>query len=108
MGGYKALLNAEISSLSKFARDFFHLLESFGKNENITNFVNIWLLEDPILKIKTSTCGPFELSFYKKKFFPNENRRLYQHKNLTNTAIETLLNELLLLDRVKNEHIINE
>lgn len=106
MGGYKALLNAEILSLSKFARDFFHLLESFGKNENITNFVNIWLLEDPILKIKTSTCGPFQLSFYKKNFFPDENN--YQHKNLTNTAIETLLNELLSLERVKNEQIINE
>ena len=89
MGSYKALSNADNLSLSGTVRDFFHLLESFGKNENIRKFVNIWLLEDPIQKGETSTCGPFQLCFYKNLFFPNENSRLHQHKKLTNTVIET-------------------
>ena len=35
MQGYKKLTNNEMLSLSETPRDFFHLLESFGKNENV-------------------------------------------------------------------------
>ena len=31
-------------SFSEIARDFFHLLESLGKNENVKKLVNVWLL----------------------------------------------------------------
>ena len=57
-------------SFSEIARDFFHLLESLGKNENVKKLVNVWLLEDPIQKTETLTCGPFQLYFYQNLFFP--------------------------------------
>ena len=41
MNGYKNLAEKEIFNLSSAAQDFFHLIYSFGKNENITNFVNV-------------------------------------------------------------------
>ena len=41
MNGYKNLAEKEIFNLSSAAQDFFHLIYSFGKNETITNFVNV-------------------------------------------------------------------
>ena len=34
-------------------QDIFHLIHSFGKNEQLTNFVNVWILQDPIQMRKT-------------------------------------------------------
>ena len=48
----------EIDKLSETAQDFFHLIYCFGKNEKITNFVNFvntWLLEDPLQKKNKKT-----------------------------------------------------
>ena len=89
-------------SLLETARDFFHLLESVGKTENIKKFVNVWLLKDPIQKIETTICGPFPLYFYKHLFFLDENRKLHLCKEPTNLAFETLPNKLFTLDRDKN------
>ena len=47
MNGYKNLAEKEIFSLSSAVQDFFHRIYSFGKNKNLTNFVNVWMLEDP-------------------------------------------------------------
>ena len=75
-------------------KTFFHLIYSFGKNKSITNFVNVWMLEDLIQMVTTITCGPFQLYFYKNVFFPDKSK-LENYKKLTNIALETLLNELL-------------
>ena len=69
MAGYKGLTKNEKMLLLETDRDFFHLLESLGKNENIKKFLNVWLLGDPIQTIETSTCGPFQLYFYEDFFF---------------------------------------
>ena len=59
MNGYKNLTEKELFNLSGAAQDFFHLIYRFGKNENTTNFVNVWMLEDPIQIETTITCGSF-------------------------------------------------
>ena len=46
MNGYDKLTEKKIKLLWGTAEDFFHLIHSFGQNENITNFVNAWMLED--------------------------------------------------------------
>ena len=48
MKGYKNLASIEVSNLFNTAKDFFHFVDSFNKSEKITNFVNMWMLEDPI------------------------------------------------------------
>ena len=50
MNSYQNLVENETKKLSEIAQDLFHLIHSFGKNGNITNFVNMWILEDPIQK----------------------------------------------------------
>ena len=95
---YKKLTNNVMLSLSETTRYFFYLLESFDKNENIEMFVNVWLLEDPIQKTDTSTCGLFQLYFYEKVFSSDQNSKLHPCIKLTNLAIEALLKELFALD----------
>lgn len=89
-------------------KNFLHMLESFGKKEDVKKFANAWLLEDPIQKIDALTCGSFQLYLYENLFFPGEKTRLYSYKKLTSQAMETLLNKLSTLDRDKIEQIINK
>ena len=95
-------------SLSEIARDFFHLLEAFGKTKNIKEFVKVWLLEDPVQQMETTTCGAFQLYFFENLFFPDELTKLHSYQKLTNIAIETILDELFTLDKQKNKQIIND
>ena len=90
-------------SLSEIARDFFHLLEAFGKTKNIKEFVNVWLLEDPVQQMETTTCGAFQLYFFENLFFPDELTKLHSYQKLTNIAIETILEELFTLDKQKKQ-----
>ena len=66
------------------------------------------MLEDPIQKPITVTCGLFQLYFCENIFFPDENSKLHSYKKLMNTALETLLNELFTLNPENNEQTINE
>ena len=91
MNGYKNLAEKEIFNLSIGVQDFFHLIYSFGKKENITNFVNVWTLEDPIQMETTITCRPFQLYFYGNWFFPDKRSKMQSYKKLTNVALGALL-----------------
>ena len=81
VNSYENLAEKETKKLLETAQDLFHLTHSFGKNESITNFVNVWMLEDPMQKPATVTCGPFELYFYKKPFLPRKSANYTVTKN---------------------------
>ena len=70
MNAYEKLAENEIKKLleSTQLKTFFHLIHSFGKNKQLTNFVNVWMLEDPIQIPKTVTW-PFSNIFLRKPFF---------------------------------------
>ena len=53
----------------KLWKIFLHMLESFGKKEDVKKFANVWLLKDPIQKIEASTCGSLQLYLYENLFF---------------------------------------
>ena len=108
MNPYENLAESKTKKPWKTAQDLSHLIHSFGKNKNITNFVKVWMLEDSIQKPTTVTCGPFQLYFCKNFFFPDKNSKLHSYKKLTNTALETLLNGLFTLNPENNEQTINE
>ena len=48
MNAYEKLAESEIKKLLESTQEFFHLIHSFGKNEYLTNFVNVWMLENPM------------------------------------------------------------
>ena len=78
MNSYKKLTKNKTKKLSETAQDQFHMIHSFGKNENITNFVNMWMLEDPIQKPTTDPCGPFQLYFCENLFFFQQKQQTTQ------------------------------
>ena len=82
----------EYDNLSTTAQDFFHFIESFGKQHQLKNFVYIWMLEDLMQKLTTSTCGPFQLYFFENVFNSDENSCKQQDNKITKKTMETLIN----------------
>ena len=108
MNVYDKLTKNEHIKLSESAQDFFHLIHSFAKNEQMTNIVNVWMVEDLIQIPKTVNCGSFQIYIYKNIFLPNKSSKVDSYKKLTNSSTETLLNELFTLDSERKKQTINE
>ena len=62
----------------------------------------------PYTNAQNCDLWTFSNIFLQKPLFPAENRKVHSYKKLTNSAIQTLLNDLFTLDREKNEQTINE
>ena len=61
MNAYKRLKENKIKNFSEGAQHLFCLIHSFGKDEELTNFANVWMFQDPIQMPKTVICGPFQI-----------------------------------------------
>ena len=62
------------------------------------------MLEDPLEL--SLTCRLFQIYFY--FVFPDKDSKLHNQIELTKEALDTLLNELFLLDQGNNERIIKK
>ena len=102
LGACKSLSEEEVNSLSDTARNFFRFVQAFQIKLKLRNFVNIWMVEDRIQDLDSSTCGIFQFYFCDNLFNPNENSKIQEDTKLTKRTIETLLNELFSLDDPNN------
>ena len=68
LGACKTLSEEEIDSLSDTARNFFCFVQAFGIKLKLQNSVNIWMVEDRLQDLDSSTCGIFQLHFYDNLF----------------------------------------
>ena len=101
LGACKELTKDEILSLSDTGRKFFYFVQSFGNKPKLRSFVNIWMVEDRLQDLKTSTCRVFQIYFYKNLFKPGKESKINGETRLTKKAVETLLNEIFTLDNVE-------
>ena len=92
LGACKELSKKEIDSLSDTARDFFHFVQAFGIKLKLRSFVNIWMVEDRIQDLESSTCRIFQLYIYENLFNPDENSKIQNEAKLKKTTMDTLLN----------------
>ena len=105
----KNLPKKGLDSLSNAATIFFHFIQAFGNKLKLRNFVNIWIVEDRVQDLDSSTCSIFYLLFYDNLFNSDENRKIQDKTKLNKKAIETLLNELFFLDNQdKNKQTIRQ
>ena len=105
----KNLSKRELDALSDTATNFFHFIQAFGKKLKLHNFVNIRAVEDRVQDLNSVTCGIFQLYFYNNFFNPDENSKIQNKMRLNKRTIETLLNELFVLDKQEtNEEIIKQ
>ena len=94
----KNLSKVELDSLSDTATIFFHFIQAFRIKLKLHNFANIWMVEDRVQDLNSSTCGIFQLYFCENLFNPEENSKIQGNTKLNKKTVETLLNELFTLD----------
>ena len=56
------------------------------------------MVEDRVQDLSSVTCGIFQLYFYDNLFNPSEKSKIQNFKRLNKRTIETLINELFVLD----------
>ena len=61
------------------------------------------MVDDCFQNLESDTCGLFQLYFYANLFLPEKNSKILNNKNLTISTIQTLLNEIFVLDINENE-----
>ena len=67
------------------------------------------MVEDRLQDLDSSTCGIFQLYFYDNLFNPDENSKIQDSTKLTKKTVETLLNNLFVLnDQNSNEQKMTE
>ena len=60
--------------------------------------MNILILENDVQNLVSSTCGEFQLCFYKDLFDPDEKSKIISHDNLNKKTLETIINEIFYKD----------
>ena len=93
------------SQLNETATYFFHLLYQFAKLKK-TNKMNIVILENNLQELTSSTCGIFQLYFYKNLFDPSIRSTILEHKNLNTTTVQIILNKIFTSETQENERRI--
>ena len=95
---YKKLKESKLKLLTTTAQDLFHMLAKFARYNNVKTDVKLTMVDNELQKTNTSTCGNFQLYFYKNLFNPEKNSKTQHHEKLTKRTTETLLNEIFILD----------
>ena len=68
--------------------------------------MKIVIMENDLQDIKSSTCGIFQLYFYKNLFEPSITSQIIQRNVLNTSTIQTLLNEIFTTQPEENERRI--
>ena len=103
LGACRQLSEDEILSLSDTARNFFYFIQAFGNKLKLRSFINIWMVEDRLQDLDSSTCGIFQIFFYQNLFNPSKNSKIQGETKLNKKTVETLLNEIFTLDDKENK-----
>ena len=102
---WEKLVHTKKEQLTDTAQFFFQLLTQFEKLKK-TNDMNILIVELPVQELTSSTCGLFQLYFYKDIFDPEEKSKLINHETLNKRTIEAILNEIFTTGVNENEQVI--
>ena len=109
LNNYKNLSADELDAVSDTPTNFYRFGQDFDNKLKLHNFVNIWMVEDRIQNLNSVGCGIFQLYFYNNLFKLNENSKIQDQARLNKKTIETLLNELFVLDtQDKNKELIRQ
>ena len=83
---------------SDTATNFFYFIQAFGNKLKLRDSVNIWIVENRVQDLNSETYGIFQLYFNDNFFNPDEKYKTQNKTRLNKRTIETLLNELFVLD----------
>ena len=69
--------------------------------------MNTVIVDNVLQDLMSSTCGIFQLYFYKNLFDPSIESKIINHKKLTEETIKTL-NEIFSTESSENEYKIKQ
>ena len=104
---WENMTHTKEEQLNETAQNFFHLLQQFTELKE-TNDMSILILEQPVQVLTSSSCGIFQLYFYKNLFDPDEKSKIINHENLNKSTIEVIFNEIFSTDVNENEYVIKK
>ena len=87
LGACATLSQHEVDSLSDKARNLFRFIQAFGIKLKLRNFVSIWMVEDRLQDLDSSTCGIFQLYFNDNLFNPDENRKIQNNTKVNRKTV---------------------
>ena len=68
--------------------------------------MKIVILENNLQELTSSTCGIFQLYFYKKLFDPSIKSSILEQETLNTSTVQILLNEIFTSETQENERRI--
>ena len=74
------------SQLTETAQNLFCLMEQFERLKK-SQCMNSLILENRVQNLLSSTCGFFQLYFYKNVFDPDERSKVLDHQKLTENTL---------------------
>ena len=80
-------------------------MEQFAKSKK-SQCMNILVLENRVQNLLRSSCGSFQLYFYKNLFDPDERSKILDHQKLIKNTLETIINEIFSTDINENEYLV--
>ena len=83
----KKLSKVELDSLSDTATNIFQFVQAFGIKLKLRNFVDIWMVEDRLQDLDSSTCSIFQLYFYDNLFNPDKNSKIQENTRLNKKIV---------------------
>ena len=83
----KKLSKVELDSLSDTATNIFQFVQAFGIKLKLRNFVDIWMVEDRLQDLDSSTCSIFQLYFHDNLFNPDENSKIQGNTRLNKKIV---------------------
>ena len=78
----KNLSKKELDFLSDTATNFSHFIQAFRNKLKLCNFVNIWMVEDRVQDLDSSTCDIFQFYFYDNLFNAHQNSKIQEKTKL--------------------------
>ena len=83
----KKLSKVELDSLSDTATNFFQFVQAYDIKLKLLNFVNIWMVEDRLQDLDSSSCSIFQLYFHDNLFKPDENSKIQGNTRLNKETV---------------------
>ena len=108
VANYYKLKESELKRLSQTAYDLFHLLSEYAAFKGHSDDIKVSFVNDQLQKFDTSSCGNYQLYFYKHLFDPLKTSKVVNEKKLTKNVVQTLLNEIFTHDLDENEERVAE
>ena len=105
---FHKLKKDKIKELNPTCYNLFYLFSEYAAFKGYNDDIKVNFVDDQLQKSDTSSCGNYQLYFYKHLFDPLKTSKVINEKKLTKHVVKILLNEIFELNLDRNEQRVAE